>query len=232
MNAKTVFALALTATAALSSAQVTKQGSGYLFRYKFTKGSTYKCVATVGQAVAAAQANQLKVTIPFSQKVTAVTGDTASLSFSMGPITMNGNPLSQKPVATTGKMSRLGKLIGADKGGSPGLVVFPSGPVAPGATWSAAFPLGAMGAMGGGGGNATAKYKFIGMKTIDGKPTAELAVTLASTGETKISGGGRTFVSVADGLMVKSNMTLNIASPQIQNQGAPSKVTINIQRVK
>ncbi|RYG47930.1 hypothetical protein EON79_05955 [bacterium] len=231
MNAKTALALALTATAAISSAQVTKQGSGYLFRYKFTKGSVYKCLATVGQSVGKASPNQLKVNIPFSQKVVSVSGETASLSFSMGPITMNGNPLSQKPVTTTGTMTRLGKLTGAGatSSGSPGLVVFPSGPIKPGATWSAAFPLGAMGGMGGG--TATAKYKFVGMKSVNGKQTAELAVTVNATGETKVSGGGRTFVSLADGLMVMSNMTLNISNPQIQNAGGPSKVSINVKRL-
>ncbi|CAN5454763.1 hypothetical protein BH11ARM2_BH11ARM2_28700 [soil metagenome] len=221
MNLKTAFAtLGLLGLAAFSSAQVTKVGSAYQFRLKLAAGTSYKYSMNIIQKGTTTPGGGIAVKVPFSQKVVSITGDTATITYSAGPIMLNGQPLSPKPSVGTAKMSRQGKVVGGSMAAGQGVAVFPATPVMPGSSWSSDVPLGGMGASGGS--TAKATYRFVGVKNVGGKQVAELAVTVVGTGQTKVNGSGTTYVLLTDGAPWKSNLTIKISGIQAQGTTAPA----------
>lgn len=231
MNLKIAFAtVGLLGVAAFSSAQVTKVGGAYQFRLKLTQGASYKYNMVITQQMATGPGGGgLKINVPFSQKVLSVAGDTATVTYSAGPITMNGSALSPKPTTGTAKISKQGKVVGGGAAAGQGVTVFPAGPIKPGATWTSPVPLGGLGPANGTKANAT--YKFVRVTTVDGKQVAELAVSVASSGQTKVTGSGKTYILLADGAPLKSDLSMSISGVQMQGQKAPPmKMTLAVRR--
>ncbi|HEY0866061.1 MAG TPA: hypothetical protein VGE01_01710 [Fimbriimonas sp.] len=212
---------ALTLGAATASAQVTKAGQGYQFRLKFTKGQTikYKVSSVVPMP---GQPQPFSMSMPVAQTIAAVTGNVATVNVQAGPMLLNGKPATTEPMKSTVKVSSLGKPVGqASSAGT--FTTYPAAPVKVGGTWTSTVPLGGMGGPGAGG-TATAVYKLLGFKTVNGKQAAEVSIAINSKGPQPATGQGRGLISMADGMPIKMDIKLNMSNPQSTGQ----KMTANI----
>jgi hypothetical protein len=54
-----------------------------------------------------------------------------------------------------------------------------------------------------------ASYKFLGVKTINGKQVAQIKMTMVSQGESSITGSGTINLNAADGLLHDMNIVMN-----------------------
>jgi hypothetical protein len=208
--------------AGVAEAQVTKKGAGYQFRMKFTKGKTtkFKINASVPYP---GQPKPITVSSTVVQTVTSVTGNVANISGKVGPTILNGNPMTEEPMTTTAKIDTLGKPVG-NAGGPVSFTTYPANPVKVGQTWNSTVPLSGIG-----GGNAAATFKFLGMKTMNGKQVADVAVTVNATGQQRASGTGRLLVLASDGLPLKMDLNLKIIDPQ--NADKPFVAPISVTRI-
>jgi hypothetical protein len=204
-----------------SQAQVTKQGTGYQFRMKFTRGQTikYRLNASVPYP---GQPKPITIASQVVQSVQSVSNGVAALNVKVGPTVLNGKTMTEAPITSSAKLNNLGKPIGAANG-SAAFTTYPVNPVKVGGTWSSTVPLAGLG------GSAAATFKLVGLKSVYGKQVAELAVTLKATGKQKATGGGTMLVLTSDGMPLKMSMTLKMADPQ--NAAKTMATTINVTRV-
>lgn len=193
-------AVACLGTAA--QAQVTKSGSGYLIRMKFTKGSIMRYTSNTTVRFSGTP-KPITVSGPMIVQVTNVQGDVGTLHTTVGPMKMSTG--GSQPAQTTDiKENSRGKLM-SGAGAAQMNVVLPEKPVAPGATWTSSTPLP------GGMGTVNAKYKFVGVKSMGGKQVAQISVTMTGAGKTAVSGNGAVYLLASDGSMfaTTTNMKMN-----------------------
>jgi hypothetical protein len=193
--------LGLIGVARMSSAQVTKTGGAYLLRMKFFKGQKLSYLMT-------SSSTGVKMEIPFIMNVTDVTGNVATINLTVGPASvngkraMNGNTPAKAQVVTI-QMDNRGKVVKSSQPGAQGMagVVLPEKPIRIGET----FPVDSTTPMGGMNMKVTGRYRFAGIKNVNGKQAAQLAVMLSGSGTggaaMKIStkGSGTTNLDIADG---------------------------------
>jgi len=214
--------VALTLGAPSAQAQIKKVGNGYQFRLKLTPGETTKYNVSIKQAASAGQG--LSVVLPFKQTTGKISGGVGTINATVGPPVLNGGQPLGEARKITMKINTRGQLVGGT-GSSQGITVFPANPILPGATWKATVPVESFG---GSSTNADATYRFIRMTSVNGKPAAELAVTLTSNRGGQINGSGRNFISAADGSLLKSSLSMTFSGAQ---QGAaPMKFNVAITR--
>lgn len=217
------FALLFATACCVASAQVTKQGSGYLLRMKFKQGEVTKFVMTTTTSGSGAPAMNLKM--PMTTKVLAVKGGVAEVEYNVGPMTNNGKAMGEAQKVTS-KIDSRGKL----SGGSPqlqqmGNITLPEKAIPVGGVWkgtqnSQAGPSGSI--------TINATYTLVGIKTVGGKQVAEIKVAMTGGNQMlKTTGGGTMFLRVADGSLHSTvlDQSISIAQGQ-QSITVKSKVSI------
>lgn len=210
---------------ASSEAQVAKSGNGYLLRYKFVKGQTYKynMKADVTVSGLPAQAGQpskpmtQNVTMTISMTVAEVKNSIATLKIKV----TQGSKVEER----TAKVNNRGKLVEGGQGlESAGLFELPEKAVAAGATWvgnaNAAVP-GSSSAM-----SAKTTYKFEGIKVVNGKSLAEISSVSNVTGVGTMKVIGTSRLNVSDGVLFSQNSNLNGDVPNpMASTGKPMKIS-------
>jgi len=213
------FLLAACMVAGISSSygQVSKQGSAYSFKMKFTKGQklNYKVKAETSGPMTSVVGMSMNMLVKDVQK------GVATVEVSMGGMTMNGKSMGQggaQGMKQLVKMDASGKAVGGGMTGMSGNL--PTKPVKIGESWkSNSVPMAGPGMSG----NMSAIYKFTGFKAVAGKNCAEIAVSM--TGVT--SGSGKIYVDAADGSMVVTNLktVTKMTDPQTKK---PTSMTSNV----
>ncbi|MFZ4509137.1 MAG: DUF6263 family protein [Fimbriimonas sp.] len=197
--------------AATASAQITKSGSTYNFKMKFTKGQVIKYSIDVKNQMGGPSGQTMQMAIPMSQTVKSVSGGTATISMTLGPIQSGGREM-MKAQTQEMQMDSAGKPVGGGKGMTSNFSSLPSKPVRVGETWTASVDINA-GVMPA---KAQGTYTFVGVKKVKGVEVAEIAVKLTGQGGPKISGTGTTLLRVADGSIEATNLNIqtSVANPQ------------------
>ena len=219
-NKRIWLCFALIGLVAIASAQVSKVGSSYLFRQKFVAGGKIKYITVISQSMGAQ--GGISMMMPFSQRIKSVAKGIASLSVTVGPAALNGKSMG-KSTSYDMKVNALGQVVGGPQGGAQGVTAFPPKPIRFGQTWTATVPAPGMG---GETSTATATYKFLKMGSLNGKSAAIVSVNLSSTGQFSLSGTGISYLSAADGSLLKNSMSLSATSPMTQGQPITVKVLV------
>lgn len=156
--------------------------------------------------------------------VQSVTNGNATMLVSGGPLVVNGKTVMQQSKPQSVTLDPRGHGVGAaGQGQSQGFgAKLPEKPVKVGESWSAPLPMG-NGATGGTGGTAT--YTFKGLKRVDGKQVAVIALSVKNP-QIK-SGSGTLYLMAGDGTVYKASLVLNTVNPQT---GAPMSMTVTIHR--
>jgi hypothetical protein len=200
---------ALLATAAFSSAQVTKSGNGYLFKVKYQAGKETAYKVDTNTAFGGQKMNIL---MSYTQKVQSVKNGIAKVDLTMSPPTMNGQTMATGQQMQTASMSvdTLGKTVDGMNANPGGSMNFAAKPIPIGGTWSGKTSLGAVA---GKGGSVDATYKLVKITTYRGKSVAVIQSSMKMTGMGAMSGSGVSYVDMADGSLIDSNLTMNVAMP-------------------
>ncbi len=219
---KHFLAIGLVAVASLSQAQVSKSGNGYLFRMKYTKGSTLSYAVASTVSGLGANGQPIKVNLPMVWKVANVANGIATIDTLVGPVTMGGSQMGQAEKNRI-QIDSKGKLTGQAGTGQQVTPTFPDKPVRIGQSWTAAAPveLPMQGQQ-----KVTATYTFKGIRTVAGKQVAELAVK--TTGQA--TGSGTMYLLASDGSLFRSSLVLNLKMQSAGNAPTTYKVTANITR--
>lgn len=222
---KFIFGAAALSLFAFSGAQITKQGSGYLFRVKFTKGQKTSYLMTMLSDMGAQKVN---VTMPMSQTVTAVDKGVATVKVQVGEMKMmlNGKPI-QNPAAAAGKtleikMNNRGEMVGSGAGSQQTSIPLPAKPVAVGSTWSDSTTVPVAGQPM----KVNATYKLLGFEKLGKYNTAKVAVTVKGAGQVTVNGKGTVWLNMSDGSMVKY---INDVQTSMGGRQMPMKMTITRQ---
>ncbi len=195
-----------------STAQVAKSGQGYLLRMKWTKGKTY------AYSINTAMGSQ-KQPGSYSVKVKDVKNGVATLDVTTNMSAAMGGKQTQ-----TLKMDSTGKVIdGAD--GAMQAPAFPAKAVKVGETWkdsrkvNAAFPV-----------TVNNTYTFKGLKTVNKKQLAEIAIsTKGASDGMSLSGTGTMYLDLAEGMLHSSKNTVNVSIKMGQEPGSqPTKITMTM----
>lgn len=221
MKLKAIASLTLIGAVVASYGQVTKSGTGYLFRPKFTTGSAQKYLMKMSDP---SGQTGLQMQMPFRQTVKSVVRGIATIEASMGPVSMGGKPMANSTSKATIKVDSTGKVVGSSAGASPAIQQFPTKPIKVNERWQASFPLSQMGA--GSTGSVKTTYRFVRITTYKGKPAAELSMSFNASGQVPMSGSGKAFISMADGSALNTVMSMKVS----QGASAPSssiKITID-----
>ncbi len=212
---------------AVASAQIKKvAGGAYLMRLKFTKGQVVHLELTenitgLPPGVGGATADgKLAVVMQTTSVVQSVNNGAATMLVNVGQPILNGKPQGAPSPPKSVTIDSMGHPVGPQKNQSQGFTKFPEKPVKVGESWGGPLPLGGAG---GAGGSAT--FTFKGIKNVDGKQVAVIAINI-KTPQIK-SGTGTLYLTVADAAMYKSSITLNTVNPQT---GAPMTMTVGVHR--
>ncbi|HSI72907.1 MAG TPA: hypothetical protein VK934_06995 [Fimbriimonas sp.] len=202
---KAAFLVAGLVLAAVGSAQVTKQGSGYLLRVKYLKGQTLK-YSTTNSVLGGMNGGQpMKIQMPIVMKIKDVVKGIAKAQVTAGPVNMGGNPLMEAQTLEM-DLSTTNQTKSAKGAGLTGAQL-PIKPVKVGQTWSMLAPIPDTTGMSK---NMKATYKFQGLKTIAGKSMAVLAYTLTGG----VSGSGTLLLLASDGTIHSNTAKLKYSGPQ------------------
>jgi len=196
------FFVAVLAITSGSHAQVTKEGAGYRFKAKYTKGSTLKYDMTIKTTGKDIPAGAGTMSMPFSLTIQDVKNGVATIRY-QGE--MMGNKLDQ-----TMKMDQYGKVVGGQS--MSGInATFPNRVLKIGDTWKMDIPVNnPMGA----GMKVNGTYKFVGLKSVGGKQVAEVGVVMSGSGGPagmKLSGKGTMLILVADGQLSSASINQDMA---------------------
>jgi len=213
----------LVAAAALSFGQVSKSGTGYLFRAKYTKGQ--KMTYTMNVSSTGLGSQGMKMTSPIVMTVKGVAKGIATVEVKTGPAVMNGKSQGKSETQTVQLDSRNKPVGGKSSFEGIASFTFPEKPVAVGATWTGTAQMTTqMGNV-----DLQAKYKFIGLKKVAGKQIAEVKTSFTGSLMGKITGEATTWVLVTDGSLMKSDgkMFLEIQlDPKAKPMTIPTTMTI------
>ncbi len=211
-------ASALSIVSMPGSAQITKQGTGYVFRYGFKKGATYKYSAKITNQMGASPVVQ-KLT--YSMKVVKVEKDVASLEY---VYTMPGADPKTKPQPQTVKMNRMGKVSMGDTAMQAAMSEFPAKAVKINETWKS---KGGGFATPGGTGSAEVTYRLISVKKMGKRQVAEIRMfVIFNAGAVKGKANGTQWLDMADGMPVKQSLK---ATSNFSQNGKASTATSTVQ---
>lgn len=178
MKTRTIALATALFCAAIGSAQVTKQGNAYLLRMKYTKGMkmVYSMNNTANLPAGMGPGGPMVMTAPMSMTVKDFAGGIATIAYSVGPMTMNGKS-NGKPTTGTIKQDTRGKVISGDKKAvGVSSMTFPEKAIKVGESWTAETTSPGMG----GEMKMLTTFTLSGMKAINGKQVAVLAVKMVS----------------------------------------------------
>lgn len=198
-------------------AQITKDGAGYRIKAKFTKGQTLKydmSIQTKGKDV---PANAAKMSMPFSLTVKEVNKGIATVQY-------KGEMMGQK-LDQTIKINEFGKVV---QGNSVSGVSahFPNRVLKPGDSWKMDIPVNSPMAAGM---KMNGTYKFVGIKRVNGRELAEIAVDMKGSGGTggmTLTGKGTMFYLVSDGQLWSASINQNMGA-----QNMNLKMVVSIKRL-
>jgi len=146
-------------------------------------------------------------------------GDIATLNILTTGMLAGPNPKPQM-IKVDSKGTLVSGQIIANQG-----VLLPPTPLKVGQSWKSANGVGSpMGT-----GNAQTTYTFNGLKTIGGQKLAEVGVVMVVTGGISMTMSGLTYISVKDGLIVKSDLAAKMANPSA-TKASPLKLIVSVRR--
>jgi hypothetical protein len=187
-------------TAGVAHGQVTKQGNGYLLRYKWTKGSTFKYTMTTTVNMGGQKQATPGQSMSFTMRVLDVKNGNATIRVNG---TFGGNKMDEKMV-----LDNRGRVVGKASNSSMAQIAniaLPQNAIPIGGTWksdlSGNLP-GGMGTM-----NANNTFKLVRVANVGGRNIAEIGVNGNLTGMAKMTVTGRYLMLVSDGSL--SGMTMN-----------------------
>jgi hypothetical protein len=209
------------AIAAIGSAQITKNGSGYLFRMKHTPGSTYK-FGVVSTLATGGSGQGMKFSLPMIWKIVGVSKGIATVDTTVGPITM-GKSQAMQSSKNRIKLDNRGRIVGQAGAGQQVTPAYPEKAIKVGASWSAGAPieLPMQGQK-----KITATYTFKGVRSVGGKPMAELNVKTSG----QAVGSGTMLILMSDGSLFQSKIKMDLQMTSPDGQAATYKVTADINR--
>lgn len=233
MKPHTCLLIAATALSLTSGAfgQITQQGNGFLLRHKFAAGQVYRYSNETAVAVAGSS-QPFSVSMPFSISVKSVKNGVATLEYMVkSPALGNGGGGER---TSTVQVDAKGKPVGEGSMPGSGIIGFPEKPVVIGQSWTGNM-AGAAGGMAGMAVSAT--YKFQGLKTVDGKRVAAVAISPKAKnkgGETgmDVVGTGTMYFDVADGSLHSMDMKMTVKMNMGGGQPMTSNATTKIRRTK
>ncbi len=201
-----------------AKAQITPSGGGYLFHQKFVKGKKIVYDMTVSsnvgglpQGMQSSGNNQIKSSI--TREVLSVQGKVATVRISSGAMIMNGKSMNPGQSSII-KVDDTGKVIGDSGTAGQGQFNAPNRPIKVGETFknvtSTNTPMGPI--------KVNVSYTFLGLKTVNGKQAAQIAVTSTAAGKMKMTANGTLLLDLGDGQPLRSVTTSNV---EVQ-QGAQS----------
>lgn len=220
-HCKLVLTLAAVALSGASLAQITKVGDAYQMRMKFAPGQ--KLVYSMQSTTSApGQPQPMNLDTEFSMKVNSVKNGVADITYSVGPMKMNGRATGGVNTATM-KMDTRGKIVGQTSGGQqPTQMVLPDKPIRVGQTWTSTNSIATMGVPM----EVTNTYKLNRIVQKGGRSLAEVSVTISAKGNISSSGKGTMLLDFADGSLVSATMNQTITVRQGGQQGAqPMNIT-------
>jgi hypothetical protein len=219
---KRALPLLVISLAVLSPAQISKKGNAYLMRTKYATGQKMKYVMNNVANVPGMQQG-MKMSSPILMDVKSVKNGVATIDVTTGPAMLNG-----KSQGDTDK--RMVKLDNRNKpvGGQSNFegfssFEFPALPVAPGASWKGKTKLDTP--MGGIQLNAT--YKFIGVKTVNGKAVAEIRSTFSGAMMGPITGSSTTLLLLSDGSLYSADAKTT-TEIKMSADAKPTKISATI----
>jgi len=204
-------------------AQVSRSGAGYLFRYQYQKGKTYKYAM---DSVAKNSSIKMNVGLKFKVTVLKVGKNTSKLRYDIDSMTQNGKPIGRSQTAEV-EIDRRGNVVG-DSGTIQqlGNVAYPKEAIAIGKSWTRNVNSAAMGFKM----NLKGTYKFGGFQTVGGKRFAILNVKMKNTGDFSVDGGGTMLVDAADGMVYSYKMTMTVGMKTSQQSVSLANV-VTIKRL-
>lgn len=192
--------MTLGAGAASSQAQITKQGDRYVFRLGLKKGMKFT-LETVSEVTMSPGQPPMKMNLPVKFNVLDVKNGIAKVEIESTSPMGNGKP--QKSILN---VKPNGQLDGA-AGPASNAFIIPSKPLKPGEAYRTQTSMGGGGAPGG---NADVTYIFRGIQNVSGKQVAAFDVRMVLSGMMSMQGSGKQYMSVADGIVVSSDLTLTV----------------------
>lgn len=197
---------------ALSSAQITKSGGGYLFRVNYQKGQVIRFVSTSTVIGASGDGRVMKLGLPVILSVTDTKGKAATVRLEVGPVNMAGKEFSPKQTAVLQLDSR-NRAVNNDAANANLGAQLPEAPMAVGSTWTAVAPIAtASGAQQ----RLDAKYKFVGFKKVSGTNVAVISYSIKGVA----TGAGTMMLLAKDGTLYSNTSKLTMA-------GVVGKLTIS-----
>jgi hypothetical protein len=197
--------LCLSSLAVGANAQIKKVSGGYLFRLKFVAGRTYNY--TIASQVHMGSVETV-LSGPAQFKILKLNSNGANVQASFGPIKAGGQVFSPKQSLSFDEDHR-GVVNG--KGGIQQMSVeMPPAPKQVGDSWTAKTGIAASG----GPTNVEAKYKFMGLKTVDGHQVAVLSVNYKSSGTATAAGTGVIYLLIEDGSLYSTATKLKVGMGQ------------------
>ena len=140
----------------------------------------------------------------------------------VGPVSLGKEPMMNATKNRIQIDSR-GQLVGKAGTGQQVSPSFPAQPIKIGQSWSASAPIEMPGQ---GPKKISATYTFKGIKTIAGKPLAELAIKTSG----QASGTGTMLLFMSDGTLFRSTMNMNLQMTSPTGTTSNYKVTAEITR--
>jgi hypothetical protein len=197
-----------------SEAQVTKSGSKYLLRMKWTKGLSMNYEINMRQQGGNGQGQKMGL----NYAVQSVKGTSAVVLVTV-------NMPGQQPTKQKVTIDDRGKATGGEAAGLNNALEFPKEPIAVGGTWktSGVFP-GMSGQLKG-----TSTNVFKAIKTEGGKQYAVIESTLKATGGGMTGNNKSTsLIDMADGHMKRSTMNMKMSISMKDNSGKTQTQTIDM----
>lgn len=199
------------------SGQVSKSGSGYLFRMKLTKGATYSYDFTTTTMMGG---QSIPMSMGYSMKVQSVDAKgVASVLMTMQ------SPMSKTPTTQTVKMDSRGQLEGQPGMEQFGSVRMPEKALVVGGNWKSSQNMGT-------GANpmkADTTYTFRGMQAVGKVQCAVLDVSSTMKGTMTANTTGKMFIEASNGMLYKSDLSTTMTMTQ-QGKTQTIKSTIAIKR--
>jgi len=221
---KTLLIIVGVTAAALSSAQISRSGNSYLFRMNYAPGMVlkYDVLSTIGGMSQNGQ--PMKFTLPMVWNVLSVKNGVSTIDTVVGPISMGGG---KEPMVQATKnriqLDKRGRLVGQPGTGQQVTPALPEKPIRVGQSWSASAPINLPMQ---GEKKISATYTFKGVKTVQGKPVAELAVKTSG----QANGTGTMLLLVKDGSLFRSQLKMDLMMTSANGSPTTYKVTADINR--
>jgi len=200
----------------VAEAQVSKKGTKYQLRMKWTKNLKLNYDINV-QAVGQGQPMKMGLTYV----VKSVKGTSGAVS-----VTLSG--MGDKPSTSDVTIDDRGRPSGGNAQGMSNLLEFPVNAIGVGESWTT---KGGLPGPTGSPMNGSAKHTLKGFRTVAGKQYAHIvsAITTSSGTELKGTGSTETLVAMADGHTLRSTMNMKMTfTMPAQNGGKPTSQTVNM----